>query len=231
MNNKFKEIGIMSEDELINFIDRLGEEEEIKSSLYGFFSDRCAFSDSGEPAYVIMTKYKNRYCVWITEEYGENYCGEIPYNLCDIFSSYKDADLYFKSLEHSGIKPGNEQIINCKNEIVDSGNVRIEVCLTIFDRIHFRVFYRDCLIIEHMMSLDSAYINNAISMFKNLCREQKVFLSKIYKKQQRNSFQCYYFIEYIDQDNESHTIDIHIPSRLQGQKRCVFNLLKGNEFV
>lgn len=57
MNNKFYEIGISTENDLIEFVDSLNDEEEVKSDIYGYFSNRCAFSNSGTPAYVIMPKY------------------------------------------------------------------------------------------------------------------------------------------------------------------------------
>lgn len=225
MNNKFKEIGIISEDKLIEFIDQLVEEEEIKNSLYGFFTDACAFSDSGDPAYVVMTKCNSNYWVWVTEELSDSYVGSFRYDLCDVFFSYEEADVYFKSLENTGIKSGKEQIKECERMTIDPDNVKIVSHLSVFDTIDFEVYYRNCLVIEHMKSLDYNSINEAIAAFNDLCKNKKIMIYRIYKRNLSKNNQLYYTIEYRNQMNELQTVNLHIPSILQGQKRCVFDLL------
>lgn len=226
MNNKFYEIGISTEKDLIEFVDSLNDEEEVKNDIYGYFSDRCAFSSSGTPAYVIMTKYQDWYCVWVTSEFDESYISDLPYGLCDIFSSYKEADVYFKSLKHTGLKSKKEQIQECKNSLVDSGNIRIKVRLTIYDTLDITVFYKNCLIIEHMKNFDAQYINDAIAKFNDIYNSRNITIYTISKLRQPHSYQRFYFIEYKNANHELCSTQVHIPSILQGQRRCVLDLLK-----
>lgn len=223
MNEKFRKIGILTENVLMEFVECLNDEEEVKSDTYGYLSNHCAFSYSGMPAYVIMTKYQNWYCVWVTSEFDESYSSDLPYDLCDIFSSYEEAQVYFKSLKHTGLKSKKEQIQECKNSLEDSINIRIEARLTIYDSLDITVFYKNCLIIEHMTNFDTQYINDAIAKFNYICDKQNVIIYTIVKLRQPNSFQNFYFIEYANANHELCSIQVHIPSVLQNQRRCVFD--------
>ena len=226
MNKNFREIGIITENDLMEFVDSLNDEEEVKSDIYGYFSDRCAFSNSGTPSYVIMTKYQDWYCVWVTSEFDESYSSDLPYDLCDIFSSYKEADVYFKSLKHTGLKSKKEQIQECKNSLIDSGNIRIKARLAIYDTLDITVCYKNCLIIEHMKNFDAQYINDAIAKFNDIYNSRNITIYTIIKSRQPHSYQRFYFIEYQNANHELCSTQVHIPSILQGQKRCVLDLLK-----
>lgn len=225
---KFREIGIQTKNELVDFIDTINEmdeSEEIKSETYGFFESETPFRDSPQPAYVIMTKYKGKYVVWLTGDGGEDIIFDTHYELCDIFSTYEEADIYFRSLVHSGIKSKEEQIEECKSELIGEDYTSIEAEL-ICDRLNIKVWYRDCLIIEHLTNFDVQYINRAIAMFNDLQRRKKINIYDIYKKKDDFNYQRYYIIEYGKKnETESHTIQVHIPSRYQGQVRCVFDLI------
>lgn len=229
MNDKFHKIGIVTEDDLIDLIDYLNDEVlPIKQSLYGFFSDECAFSLSGSPAYVTMAKYKDQYCVYVTCEFSEEYDPETRYDLCDIFNSYEDADEYFNSLKNKGLKSGKEQMIECQNKTIEPKAIWITCNST---KIEFKVFYLGRLLIEHMKCLDYEIINNAIREFDDFCEKNGITIDRITKKRPWNSYQRFYVIEYTNQNYEQHTAEIHIPSALQRNQRSVVSLIKENDIV
>ena len=64
MNEKFRTIGLDTEDkitEFIDYIDDLEDTEEIKSDVYGFFEEESSYNENHIPAYVVMTKYKGNF--------------------------------------------------------------------------------------------------------------------------------------------------------------------------
>ena len=108
MNEKFRAIGLDTQDkiaELIDYIDDLEDTEEIKSDVYGFFEEESSYNENHIPAYVVMAKYKGKYIVWVRDQCCDFAISYPPYNLCDIFSTYDEANEYYKSLAHSGVKP------------------------------------------------------------------------------------------------------------------------------
>lgn len=71
MNEKFRTIGLDTEDkitEFIDYIDDLEDTEEIKSDVYGFFEEESSYNENHIPAYVVMTKYKGKYIVWVEDQ-------------------------------------------------------------------------------------------------------------------------------------------------------------------
>ena len=54
MNEKFRTIGLDTEDkitEFIDYIDDLEDTEEIKSDVYGFFEEESSYNENHIPAY------------------------------------------------------------------------------------------------------------------------------------------------------------------------------------
>ena len=87
MNEKFRTIGLDTEDkitEFIDYIDDLEDTEEIKSDVYGFFEEESSYNENHIPAYVVMTKYKGKYIVWVEDQCCDFAISYPPYNLCDI---------------------------------------------------------------------------------------------------------------------------------------------------
>ena len=128
MNEKFRTIGLDTEDkitEFIDYIDDLEDTEEIKSDVYGFFEEESSYNENHIPAYVVMTKYKGKYIVWVEDQCCDFAISYPPYNLCDIFSTYDEANEYYKSLAHSGIKPLSEQVEECKSQLIDEVDLRV----------------------------------------------------------------------------------------------------------
>ena len=94
MNEKFRAIGLDTEDkitEFIDYIDDLEDTEEIKSDVYRFFEEESSYNENHIPAYVVMTKYKGKYIVWVEDQCCDFAISYPPYNLCDIFSTYDEA--------------------------------------------------------------------------------------------------------------------------------------------
>lgn len=161
MNEKFRTIGLDTEDkitEFIDYIDDLEDTEEIKSDVYGFFEEESSYNENHIPAYVVMTKYKGKYIVWVEDQCCDFAISYPPYNLCDIFSTYDEANEYYKSLAHSGIKPLSEQVEECKSQLIDDVDLRVSTMVP--NVLNIKVWYKNCLIIEHLTQFDVQYINN-----------------------------------------------------------------------
>lgn len=233
MNEKFRAIGLDTEDkiaEFIDYIDDLEDTEEIKSDVYGFFEEESSYNENHIPAYIVMTKYKGKYIVWVRDQCCDFAISYPPYNLCDIFSTYDEVNEYYKSLAHSGIKPLNEQVEECKSQLMDEVDLRVSTMVP--NVLNIKVWYKNCLIIEHLTKFDVQYINNAITMFNNFCAERDINICKIYKSRNVNN-QRAYVIEF-KKKNESaaiHIYHIDIPSVYQGRVRCVIDLLDNAKVV
>lgn len=161
MNEKFRAIGLDTEDkitEFIDYIDDLEDTEEIKSDVYRFFEEESSYNENHIPAYVVMTKYKGKYIVWVGDQCCDFAISYPPYNLCDIFSTYDEANEYYKSLAHSGIKPLSEQVEECKSQRIDEVDLRVSTMVP--NVLNIKVWYKNCLIIEHLTKFDVQYINN-----------------------------------------------------------------------
>lgn len=155
MNEKFRTIGLDTEDkitEFIDYIDDLEDTEEIKSDVYGFFEEESSYNENHIPAYVVMTKYKGKYIVWVEDQCCDFAISYPPYNLCDIFSTYDEANEYYKSLAHSGIKPLSEQVEECKSQLIDEVDLRVSTMVP--NVLNIKVWYKNCLIIEHLTQFD-----------------------------------------------------------------------------
>ena len=129
MNEKFRTIGLDTEDkitEFIDYIDDLEDTEEIKSDVYGFFEEESSYNENHIPAYVVMTKYKGKYIVWV-----EDQC-------CDFAIS--------------------EQVEECKSQLIDEVDLRVSTMVP--NVLNIKVWYKNCLIIEHLTQFDVQYINN-----------------------------------------------------------------------
>jgi len=196
MNEKFRAIGLDTEDkitEFIDYIDDLEDTEEIKSDVYGFFEEESSYNENHIPAYVVMTKYKGKYIVWVEDQCCDFAISYPPYNLCDIFSTYDEANEYYKSLAHSGIKPLSEQVEECKSQLIDEVDLRVSTMVP--NVLNIKVWYKNCLIIEHLTKFDVQYINNAITMFNDFCEERDINICKIYKNRNNLNYQREYVVE------------------------------------
>lgn len=182
MNEKFRTIGLDTEDkitEFIDYIDDLEDTEEIKSDVYGFFEEESSYNENHIPAYVVMTKYKGKYIVWVEDQCCDFAISYPPYNLCDIFSTYDEANEYYKSLAHSGIKPLSEQVEECKSQLIDEVDLRVSTMVP--NVLNIKVWYKNCLIIEHLTQFDVQYIISTMV-------QQDNFLTYI-----KNSKYAYYY--------------------------------------
>lgn len=65
---------------------------------------------------------------------------------------------YYKSLAHSGIKPLSEQVEECKSQLIDEVDLRVSTMVP--NVLNIKVWYKNCLIIEHLTQFDVQYINN-----------------------------------------------------------------------
>ena len=143
MNEKFRTIGLDTEDkitEFIDYIDDLEDTEEIKSDVYGFFEEESSYNENHIPAYVVMTKYKGKYIVWVEDQCCDFAISYPPYNLCDIFSTYDEANEYYKC------------------QLIDEVDLRVSTMVP--NVLNIKVWYKNCLIIEHLTQFDVQYINN-----------------------------------------------------------------------
>lgn len=233
MNEKFRAIGLDTQDkiaELIDYIDDLEDTEEIKSDVYGFFEEESSYNENYIPAYVVMTKYKGKYIVCVRDQCCDFAISYPPYNLCDIFSTYDEANEYYKSLAHSGIKPLNEQVEECKSQLIDEVDLRVSTMVP--NVLNIKVWYKNCLIIEHLTEFDVQYINHAITMFNDFCAERDINICKIYKSRNDLNNQREYVIECQKKNEDAiHIYHIHIPSVYQGRVRCVIDLLNNAKVV
>ena len=196
MNEKFRAIGLDTQDkiaEFIDYIDDLEDTEEIKSDVYGFFEEESSYNENHIPAYVVMTKYKGKYIVWVRDQCCDFAISYQPYNLCDIFSTYDEANEYYKSLAHSGIKPLSEQVEECKSQLIDE--VDLKVSTMVPNVLNIKVWYKNCLIIEHLTEFDVQYINHVIAMFNDFCEERNINVCKIYKSRNDLNNQREYVVE------------------------------------
>ena len=103
-------------------------------------------------------KYKGKYIVWVEDQCCDFAISYPPYNLCDIFSTYDEANEYYKSLAHSGIKSLSEQVEECKSQLIDEVDLRVSTMVP--NVLNIKVWYKNCLIIEHLTQFDVQYINN-----------------------------------------------------------------------
>ena len=233
MNEKFRAIGLDTEDkitEFIDYIDDLEDTEEIKSDVYGFFEEESSYNENHIPAYVVMTKYKGKYIVWVEDQCCDFAISYPPYNLCDIFSTYDEANEYYKSLAHSGIKPLSEQVEECKSQLIDEVDLRVSTMVP--NVLNIKVWYKNCLIIEHLTKFDVQYINNAITMFNDFCEERDINICKIYKNRNNLNYQREYVVECQKKNEDAiHIYHIHIPSVYQGRVRCAIDLLNNAKVV
>ena len=226
----FHGIGIWYMSQFQEIIEEF--DEELRCEPYGYLSEYGAFCNDRAPAYIFMHKYHEKYVVWICDEMtngsGSDYIPE-----CNIFDTKGEADSYFDSLVGEGIKDGEEQIEECLKNVTEPNKIIIRPESSgIYYNVDFRVYYQHQLIIEHMSTLSSEAINNAIAQYKNYCRENQIEIINIYKMRPWNSNQRYYVIEYYDRkSNENHYMNIHIPSKMQGRQRTVIELIKSNNIV
>ena len=96
MNEKFRAIGLDTEDkitEFIDYIDDLEDTEEIKSDVYGFFEEESSYNENHIPAYVVMTKYKGKYIVWVEDQCCDFAISYPPYNLSLLYGLLEEAEL------------------------------------------------------------------------------------------------------------------------------------------
>ncbi len=98
-----------------------------------------------------------------------------------------------KSLAHSGIKPLNEQVEECKSQLIDEVDLRVSTMVP--NVLNIKVWYKNCLIIEHLTEFDVQYINHVIAMFNDFCEERNINVCKIYKSRNDLNNQREYVVE------------------------------------
>lgn len=184
--------------------------EEIISVEYGYLDESDAFSHEDiRPEQVKMVLYEGTYYVWVDglmEETSKR------------FTSETEAKDYLLSLEGKGVKSEEKQIGKCINKTIDPDRIEIRQHVNCI-RFGFDIFYKGCLIAEHLRSLDPEKIDRFILKFQNASKEKQI--REIKKKSEWNSNQKYYLVTYENGETEQ----IHIPSVYQGQERCVFEVL------
>jgi hypothetical protein len=56
------------------------------------------------------------------------------------------------------IKPLSEQVEECKSQLIDEVDLRVSTMVP--NVLNIKVWYKNCLIIEHLTQFDVQYINN-----------------------------------------------------------------------
>lgn len=183
--------------------------------------------------HMFMMKYKGKYIVCASEEMGESGCAEgyLDFLEHELFDNYDDAYEYYKSLLNSGIKSGKDQIQECKEKLKEADHVYIKPYFVDYEYVDFRIYYDHMLIAEHLKDLDSEYINECVEKFHQYCAENKIEITSIEKHRPWNSNQRYYIAELYDENHEADVWYIHIPSKLQGEQRCLADLIKPNNIL
>ena len=136
MNEKFRTIGLDTEDKIAALI----------------------FNPNDIFAFIFCHYNISRYMILIVRWLFLKESINITFNLCDIFSTYDEANEYYKSLAHSGIKPLSEQVEECKSQLIDEVDLRVSTMVP--NVLNIKVWYKNCLIIEHLTQFDVQYINN-----------------------------------------------------------------------
>lgn len=184
--------------------------EEIISVEYGYLDESDAFSHEDiRPEQVKMVLYEGTYYVWVDG---------LMEGTSKRFTSETEAKDYLLSLEGKGVKSEEKQIGECINKTIDPDRIAIRQHVNCI-RFGFDIFYKGCLIAEHLKSLDAEKIDRFILQFQNASKEKQI--REIKKKSEWNSNQKYYMVTYENGETEQ----IHIPSVYQGQERCVFEVL------
>ena len=129
------------------------------------------------------------------------------------------------------MKSGEDQIRECKEKLKEADHIYIKPRFGIYGTVSFEIYYDHMLIAEHLMDLDSEYINECVEKFHQYCSENKVEIVDIEKNRPWNSNQRYYIVELYDENHEADVWYIHIPSKLQGKQRCLADLIKPNNIV
>lgn len=231
IEDKYHEIGIYTEEDFWEAV--LESAEIMKEGIYGFYSEKAAFAERGEPASVLLVKYKGKYIVYVFGEYdGEEYI-EDSLDVLDheLFTDYNEAEKYFLSLENSGILSGKEQIRNCKSKLEEPDSVYIKPCPGMYGGVYFRIYYNRKLLMDHVGGLEPQEINQAVRDYKDFCKNNHVSIEEIRKEHPWSSNQRYYVIELYEEDGNGKYIHVHIPSALQGKSRNVIDLIKSNNIV
>lgn len=231
IEDKYHELGIYTDDEFWKVVYE--EAEELDAGEYGFRTESAAFGDDTCPANVFFMKYKGKYIVYTNEEVGESGYAEgyLDFLEHDLFDNYDEAYEYYKSLLNSGMKSGEDQIRECKEKLKEADHIYIKPRFGIYETVSFEIYYDHMLVAEHLMDLDSEYINECVEKFHQYCIENKIEIVDIEKNRPWNSNQRYYIVELYDENHEADVWYIHIPSKLQGKQRCLADLITPNNIM
>lgn len=211
----------MSESDLYELLT--GEADILLTDDYGYLTEECAMLEDGMPAIINLAKYNDTYIVWVDDE-CPSFSEEMLFCKCKFFSEYKDAEQYFISLKNTGILPIFEQIEACINHTSEPKYV--EIIRKQHVNIHtYDVYYKGSILIEHMRELDANIINNAIQKYEIFQKRRNIKIRNIEKRINKSTNQNAYVLKYADGNGIIYEIEIHIPSVLQGQERCVVDVI------
>lgn len=221
MNPEIKALKNMSEPDLYELLT--GEADILLTDDYGYLTEECAMLEDGMHAIVNLAKYNDTYIVWVDDE-CPSFSEEMLFCKCKFFSEYKDAEQYFISLKNTGILPIFEQIEACVNHTSEPKYV--EIIRKQHVNIHtYDVYYKGSILIEHMRELDANIINNAIQKYEIFQKRRNTKIRNIEKRINKSTNQNAYVLKYADGSGIIYEIEIHIPSVLQGQERCVVDVI------
>ena len=221
MNSEIRALKNMSESELCELL--VDESDILLADDYGYLTEECAMWEDSMPAIVNLAKYDDTYIVWVDDE-CPSFSEGMLFCKCKFFSTYEDAEQYFTSLKNAGISPIPEQIEACVNHTSEPKYVEIIGKQQIY--IHtYDVYYKGSILIEHMRKLDANIINTAIQKYGIFQKRRNIEILNIKKRINKRTNQNAYVLKYADGSGIIHEIETHIPSVLQGQERCVLDVI------
>lgn len=221
MNPEIKALKNMSESDLYELL--VDEADILLTDDYGYLTEECSMLEDSMPAIVNLAKYNDMYIVWVDDECPSFNEGML-FCKCKFFSEYEEAEQYFISLKNAGILPVFEQIEACVNHTSEPKYVEIIGKQHVY--IHtYDVYYKGCILIEHMRKLDANIINTAIQKYGIFQKRRNIEILNIKKRINKSINQNAYVLKYADGNGIIQENEVHIPSVLQGQERCVLDVI------
>lgn len=205
--------------------------EEIEYFKF-YTNEKCAFLKGGRPGCIVLMEYMQKYIISVVDECMEDDCMPAPDEFYDrtIYETYEEAKRHCIELQAKGIQSGKEQISECISKINVQGDIRICPEKHIYG-IYFSVYYKKCLLIEHMRGLDSNVIAEAVQVYENFCEKYKISIFDISKTPKEwKTNQRYYRIDFYDKTRTPKCYKAHIPSIMRGSQRQVIHCIKEKQF-
>ncbi len=142
------------------------------------------------------------------------------------FATYQEAKEVFDAIPY-GVKPLKQIFADLHAQIGDP-KLWIQPIGTGCSGLTFRIYYNRNLIADHVREIrDADHLRDLIARYQTFAealREQGCTIQSITKRQEFPGNQRYYVLQ-VETPEETKILDVHIPSKLQGRERCVFDLV------